>query len=382
MHQALYALLSYARHFVRRKQARLGPALLLFIACCAVLFLISHLPLVNICKKEATVRREMVCPACEHLSAGGSPTDRTISATIVSAASPPDEKSFIVHIAMSVCGDRGSEALVSLKSAVLLMNVKNVYAISIFTDGSHAVERAFSQHVRAYNKSLGEAKKNKNVQFYFYKIDMSTEIQFLFRRCSANRLIIPLELAKLQVSPKYIYVDTDVIWLEDPAIIFKEFSKFDEVQQFGFAYEVETSEGMRDNRSYYHKTGYRLPIFGPNGINAGVALFRVKDAVRTCGELVHIARKYKSKMRLGDQDVLNFYGHYNQGHIFRLGCQFNRRTNSKCDIYTGGILHGNRGTFHQKMKVLNEYPLRYNLVKTIPLQGFDAGISLSKRSRL
>jgi lipopolysaccharide biosynthesis glycosyltransferase len=199
---------------------------------------------------------------------------------------------------------------------------------------------------------------------------MSNEIQNLFRPCSANRLIIPAQLHDVS---RFIYVDTDVIWLEDPAIVFQEFSKFDESQELGFAYEIEND--AVDETSFYHAVKYPLPIFGPNGVNAGVAFFRVKDPKRTCDEFLEIALKYKSQMGLGDQDVLNFYGSSHPEKIFRLECQYNRRTDSKCTIYTKGILHGNRHVFHSDMvKPFNEYPLRFNLVKSIPVHGLDDGL--------
>jgi len=272
-----------------------------------------------------------------------------------------------IHIALSVCGDRGYEALISLKSALLLMNSVSTYEFHIFTDGSLLVETAFSKHVKKANQFHSG---HENVRYKFYEIDMSNEIQSLFRPCSANRLIMPEQLHNIS---QFIYVDTDIIWLEDPANIFQEFSKFDGSQELGFAYEIEND--AFDEASYYNHVNYSLPIFGPNGINAGVALFRVKNPKRTCAEFREIAAKYRSQIHLGDQDVLNYYGNSHPEQIFRLECQYNRRTDSKCKNYTKGILHGNRLVFHADLvKPFSEYPLRFNLVKSIPVPGFDDGL--------
>ena len=271
-----------------------------------------------------------------------------------------------IHIAMSICGDRGYEALISLKSAVLLTNSASNYEFHFFTDGSLAVEGAFSKQVKAHQKH-GD---NKNVNYKFYSVDTRNEIQSLFRPCSANRLIIAQELN--QVS-HFIYVDTDVIWLEDPANVFQEFAKFNESQELGFSYEIEND--AMDETSFYHAVKSPLPIFGPNGINAGVAFFHIKHPKRTCAEFMQIASTYKSQLALGDQDVLNIYGNRHPEKIFRLGCQYNRRTDSKCKIYSGGIMHGNRFVFHsdlvQPFTEHHEYPLRFNTIKSIPVHGLD-----------
>ena len=37
----------------------------------------------------------------------------------------------------------------------------------------------------------------------------------------------------------FIYIDTDTLWLEDPAIIFTEFAKFGNDHELGFTAEVE-----------------------------------------------------------------------------------------------------------------------------------------------
>ena len=56
-----------------------------------------------------------------------------------------------VHVVMSVCGDRGHEALISLKSALLHSNTYTEYHFHLFTDGTRAVEADFLRHVKTFN---------------------------------------------------------------------------------------------------------------------------------------------------------------------------------------------------------------------------------------
>ena len=60
------------------------------------------------------------------------------------------------------------------------------------------------------------------------KIDMSDELQAMFRPCAANRLLLPAQMQDKGIE-SFLYVDTDILWLEDPATIFAEFAKFGKV---------------------------------------------------------------------------------------------------------------------------------------------------------
>lgn len=172
-----------------------------------------------------------------------------------------------INIAMSICGDRGYEALVSLKSAVLFMNSVSNYEFHLFTDGSLEVEGAFTKHVKAH-QLLNDT---KNVCYKFYSIDMRDEIQSLFRPCSANRLIIAEKLSRLS---QFVYVDTDVIWLEDPANIFQEFAKFNQSQELGFAYEIE-NEAV-DETSFYHRKNTHFQFLDRMGSTLELHFFASK----------------------------------------------------------------------------------------------------------
>uniref|UniRef100_A0A7S0SYV2 Glycosyltransferase n=1 Tax=Mantoniella antarctica TaxID=81844 RepID=A0A7S0SYV2_9CHLO len=352
------------------------PALFtLFLAAFFCLIFSVNFLSINGIGQEGTGTKYAICPdsdmeSCDCANSTLKMTDDENSIKEIFANSTlkmiDDENSTkVVSFAMSVCGDRGPEALISLKSAILLMSVLTTYEVHLFTDGSQALYDTFSVHVKAYSRLPNK----ENVRFTFHTIDMNSFLQTLFKPCSANRLIIPRTLKGKFGITQFIYVDTDILWLEDPAILFREFTKFGEDQEMGFAYEIESEH--RDESSFYHSSGYSLPIIGPNGINAGVALFRVKDPNRTSDELLEIAKVYQSRMRLGDQDVLNFYGDKHPEQIFRMGCQFNRRSDSKCKVYVTGILHGNRGIFHHPLVApYHEYALRWNLVRSIPLEGF------------
>ena len=67
---------------------------------------------------------------------------------------------------------------------------------------------------------------------------MSDKVQKLFRPCSANRLLLPPHMQAKGIA-SFIYVDTDTLWLEDPASVFAEFAKFGEDHELGFTEGVE-----------------------------------------------------------------------------------------------------------------------------------------------
>ena len=271
------------------------------------------------------------------------------------------------HVAMSVCESRSCEALASLKSALFLLNPNASYVFHLFTDESWDVKRTFIARMRRYAALSGL----QNVSFKYYKIDAKHELQSLFRPCSANRLLMPEALAARNVT-RFVYVDTDVLWLEDPATVDRQFDRFRGAQELGFAYEVENDE--KDPSSFHYD--YHLPISGPNGLNAGVGLFRVLDPRKMTREFLEIAKEYAKQLKLGDQDIINIFGHRHPESMYKLPCHYNRRPGSKCETYTSGLVHGNNFAFHFKRTKkprpnVEEYPLRYHLIHHVPMKNFQ-----------
>ncbi len=276
-----------------------------------------------------------------------------------------------VVICMSICGDRGDEALISVKSALLWVNELDTYAFHFFTDDSETVMNQFVDKILQGEKD-GHV---DNVEYFFHTIRMS-EIQEMFKLCSANRLLIPQELTNIEA---YMYVDSDVIWLEDPRNLMHLFSDFNSKQEIGLAYEIV---GRNKTGWYNHVDQDGRHFFGLNGLNAGVGLYRVRDPSKTWQEWDLIIKEHRNNLPLGDQDVLNEYLWQHQQKLYILDCQWNRRKDSACMLpRPAGILHGNRAVFHDGLKYDDEYTLYWNLVKAVSLEGFPATNSDKRTQR-
>lgn len=246
-----------------------------------------------------------------------------------------------VTIAMSVCGNKQYEALISLKSAFLHLTETNTYAFHIWTDRPHHVLKSTLSTFVRYN--LG---RRVPITLRFHKVIEDSSIQRMFARCSANRLLMPKQMAQMGMN-KYIYVDIDTIWLDDPANLMALFNDFDDAQQFGMALEVEGG-----NWSYYqqHQTSQR-PFYGSGGLQAGVGLYRVFDADETLALWREIIQRHEGDLALGDNDVLNAHLANDPAVVFELPCRWNFRTDGACR-FPGlpGIVHGNRQLFYGRIR--------------------------------
>ena len=242
----------------------------------------------------------------------------------------------VVHLAYSVCGrERNREALLAVKSAVSMMSSDTKYKIHVFTDN----ERSKNAVIGIKNR-LGLP----NVEFASYHVDSREPLQRLFSLCSPNRLLIPAKLAEVGVH-KYIYLDTDTLWREDPKIAYGLLDTFAPEQVVGFTQEHESGETGWYNEHASNKIHYPPP----NGLNAGIMFVNGGGQALTDDfrQVAHAFRSPKAVFRLGDQDIINHYLSTRPEKWFRLPCKYNRRTDSYCEgDVSGGIMHGNHGVFH------------------------------------
>ena len=310
-------------------------------------------------------RRVLLVPACLVLISFLCSSSGALPGLSFQFQSLPSNKPVV--ICQSICGSRGHEALISAKSAFLHMSERRNYQFHFFTDDSEPVKTAFIAELPSPSESM------KNVKFNFYTIeDTKSGLQALFQPCSANRLIMPHKLDS-SIS-EYIYVDTDTLWLRDPADLFDLFSDFTGSQELGLAYEVETSEP----NGWYHVTpqGERK-FYGPTGLNAGVLLHKINyDPSLMWREFEQIMRDHGNNLPLGDQDVLNHYLALHPSHYYKLPCHWNRRSDSKCASLMRGVLHGNRQIFYSAPKPTDpryEYALSWKFVNAMPVEGFLIG---------
>jgi len=263
---------------------------------------------------------------------------------------------------MSICGANGPEALISVKSALLHKSEQHKYEFHFFTDESEGVNTEFIDKML----DVGKGETVENVALVFHSIEIS-KMQHLFKLCSANRLLIPQKLSSIDID-EYIYVDTDVLWLENPANLIQEFSRFTSDQEIGLAYEIESSEKI----GYYNTQPHGdRKFYGPTGLNAGVGIYKIRDKMTTWEAFEKIIQENEGNLRAGDQDVLNHYLAQHPLKYYKLACHWNRRTDSGCVPGTQGILHGNRGVFYGALEPNDEYVLQWNLVKALPFEGFQ-----------
>jgi lipopolysaccharide biosynthesis glycosyltransferase len=243
-----------------------------------------------------------------------------------------------VHLAYSVCGSgRNKEAALSVKSAVSMTSSDTKYKIHVYTDNDKS-----AQIVTAIKARLGLP----NVEFATHHVDSNEPLQHLFSLCSPNRLLIPAKLAELGVY-KYIYVDTDTLWREDPKIAYNLMDSFGPEQVVGFAQENDAGKGGWYNNGLSPKIQFPKPT----GLNAGVMFVKGGGEELTKGfrEVVDTFPYPKGAFPLGDQDVINHFLSQHPNKLFRLPCKYNRRSDSYCqnpDDIQGGIMHGNRKIFH------------------------------------
>jgi len=158
----------------------------------------------------------------------------------------------------------------------------------------------------------------------------------------------------LPTTDALIYLDTDVLVLDDLELLWNQFSLMNESQIFGMTAEHELpGDG-------WYNTKAKFPYYGSRGVNAGIMLMNLTRMRGAHFEhrASDIFREYREILRWGDQDILNIYLHSHPEHVYLLPCEWNYRMNH-CDCEYGGgdckckgaevkgaaIFHGNKGSF-------------------------------------
>ncbi|XRB17783.1 glycosyltransferase family 8 protein [Pseudoscourfieldia marina] len=253
-----------------------------------------------------------------------------------------------VVICMTVCNDRGVEAIVSIKSALLVSKPYNQYFFHIFTDESEGVRQSLAP-LRTLSKETGETKLN-NIFFYFHTLQQHSNLTYVRNfvetlryevprlsvgrryRCAMDKVVIPALFQKL------IVVDTDTLWLEDPYNLMKQIDDFNSENTLGLAREVEG----KIRAGWYHKRDQRgRPFYGLNGLNSGVVIYRIDKPDSYLEHMKDLLVRYKDNMPTVDQDLINAYAEKFPKQLHLLSCQWNRRHYSGCySKQVAGIVHG------------------------------------------
>jgi len=170
------------------------------------------------------------------------------------------------------------------------------------------------------------AQFNSSQPVRFYSVDVVypaglEDMIGAFKFCATARLFLQDMLPDVDSG---IFLDNDMLVLQDPAILWDRFKLFTPFTAMAVApVEAHYSREMRDSVPYFGVPGL--------GINAGLALMnltRLRDLPG--GGFTEISRfiwqKYRLKLKLADQDVLNIVGAQAPWLLQPLPCQWNYHT--------------------------------------------------------
>jgi len=254
-----------------------------------------------------------------------------------------------LNIFVTMCGD--SDALVLYGKAMALSLATQSSApihMHILNDNNPVLKtRLFDPLQDMVDNGLIDPKRFK------LSLPLTTvppEKKHIFKICAFSRLLLEHEFPDIS---KGIYVDVDTIVHGDIAELFLLFEKFSATQWAGLALESEP-ESVSTGPNYYQEGLVQGPWYTPNGINSGVLMFDMEKWKKT--GFTTFAASYTGHQPLGDQDIINAYFAAHREEIYELPCQWNLRSDSKCpgldirqprgkDVFTAGIVHGNRGLF-------------------------------------
>lgn len=250
----------------------------------------------------------------------------------------------VISFALVACKERHEDAIVSMKSIVLVTN--NHIHFHIFTDDDNIKSEIFEKELKTW-----PAWREHWMMYTIHPIrypprDDNIDWLNLFKPCASQRLFLANILFEID---SLIYIDTDTIFLDAPENIWNIFAQFDEFQIAGLANECETTKDCWYNKKLQH------PYFEPYGLNSGVMLMNLTRMRRIGWEksFTEIHTKYASKLFYGDQDILNIYFHHHRNKLYKFPCSWNYRPdhcmhgNTCVEGNSTGvsIIHGNRRVF-------------------------------------
>ncbi|XP_045119475.1 glucoside xylosyltransferase 2-like isoform X2 [Portunus trituberculatus] len=169
----------------------------------------------------------------------------------------------------------------------------------------------------------------------------------LFRPCATGKLFLA---QTLEDKDAVVFLDTDTLFLKPPEMLWRTLYDFNPYQVIGIAPCL-----------YYYGRHFKIfPTYGSSGLNSGVLvmnLTRVRGYEGGWTEnIMRIVDKYKRKLTLPDQDILNilFSNKTTAQQLYQLGCEWNYRPKlcshgyNKCSRAKQlgvGLLHGAAVTF-------------------------------------
>lgn len=254
-----------------------------------------------------------------------------------------------MHVATTQCGDDVQMLQSLVKSLILSSNFNDRIVFHLIADGIPEDEL---QHIKGMLESARmEFRLHKPVLFH-------RKVQ-LFRPCSLDRLMLP-EL--LPNASHVIYLDRDTLVMKSLDFLYRKRLSMDG-KAMGVVPEGRGwySEGLGKEKAF--KT-----YFGTRGLNFGVALMNL-DVMRQKSVTSHMFALIPEveDLKLGDQDLMNYYFAKHPDMMEVLPCAYNYRVTrdgkQECECYDiedvrdyaecerrnnvddAVILHGNRRTF-------------------------------------
>ena len=214
---------------------------------------------------------------------------------------------------MVVCGDRILEAEATIKSALMFAGNNVRMSIHAVCDEENSVKLLAANHL------------NLKVYPLHFPEKQESTWKKLFKECASQRLFLPSVLTDIS---RVIYIDTDTMFLDDPAELWRYFEGFNSVQNAALAVESEGVGGWYGRFAQH-------PVIDPRGLNSGVMLM----------DLDHMR----------EQHILNIYYHDHPERLNpNLTCAWNFRPDNcqygidckPAQEHGVSLMHGNRRVFH------------------------------------
>jgi len=260
-----------------------------------------------------------------------------------------------IRFILILCGGQGTQGVskhasdlnrqfrqvdVMLKSAALFTR-KRLY-FHVIADSEQMFKRlvnSTSDWPTSYKNKI--IFKKHDVWYPEDRQDMKT----MFRVCATERLFIPDMFPAMD---RAIYIDTDLIFLRPPEDLWAFFDEFSDKQ----------IAGMAPCLYHYDTPRNKVPHYGDTGLNAGIMHMDLKRMRKIpdgwVGANMAMHDKFKNKIKLADQDILNILFHYYPEKLFELPCEWNYRVwqcsqgENKCitaEENGVSLLHGNALAF-------------------------------------
>jgi len=232
------------------------------------------------------------------------------------------------------------QADVMLKSAVLLTKRKLHF---------HVIADSRQLYGRLVNRTANwPYSYRRRLRFSMHDVwypEEREEMRSMFRVCATERLFVPDIFPDMD---RAIYIDTDLIFMRPPEDLWSFFDSFSPVHV----------AAMAPCMYHYGSPRNKVPFYGETGLNAGIMHMDL-DRMRAMpdgwtGATMAMHDKYKAKIKLADQDILNILFSFYPERLLELPCEWNYRVwlcsqdENKCPSAEQNgvsILHGNALAF-------------------------------------